>query len=115
MQNLSTMSLLKKLKGWLLSGNAPKSNKYPGNVFVEASSTGDTDDPDGSARMGLLQAFTAVLDNHPEKKEPFFLTIEKIMDTNDPTSLSKEERTFMLDIVDEAMFSIDTGAPYSET
>jgi len=115
MQDLSTISLLKKLKGWLLSGDAPKSNKSPGNVFVAASSTAETDDPDGSARMGLLQAFMGVLDNHPEKKEPFFKTIEKMMDTNDPTSLSKEERTFMLDIVDEAMFSIDTGAPCSET
>jgi hypothetical protein len=92
MPNNATTRQLKKLRNWLLSDGPVRGKGSAGGAV-----------PDGSARMGLLQVFLAVLDNHPEKREQFFAVIEKMMNTDNPASLSEEERAFMLEIVEEGL------------
>ncbi len=106
---------LYKMKGWLLKGGTPGNMKPPimGTTSDDEDFANDSDE-EFTAKLDLLHIFFDVLDNHPDKKDLFFNTITKIMETNNPDSLSKKEKKFMLDLIEEAIFAADETIPHGE-
>ncbi len=106
----ANLEVLNKLKGWIYSGVVTRSSHEFEQTYVN-----DDDDFDENWEHGvdepddweLVHVFFDLLNHHADKKESFFKIITKMMETDDPTSLDKNERQLMLGIINEAIFDID--------